>query len=104
MPGGATGGASGASAFAKPAFFNPAAAQASGAAGSGEAELAEQQAGTGPGGLRGVRTGAAEEDAASESVKDANGALHWASSQALLNAEGGTASPPSVTQVWLLVC
>lgn len=98
VPGGATNsGASAGSAFATPAFFNPAAAQ-SAAASCGDTQPADQQQEPSTSDLPGLRTAPAEE-AMAESMDDANGALHWASSEALLNAEGGTASPPPIKQV-----
>lgn len=98
MPGGALiSGASAGSAFAKPAFFNPAAAKVEAALGD-DTQPAEPQQGLSTGELPGLRT-APTDEAMAASMDDAKGALHWASSQALLNAEGGTASPPPVQQV-----
>lgn len=110
MPGATAGGdGGGSSAFAKPSvsFFQrgaPAAADAggnaseqqpsdgvqlpalrtsSGADGGGEVGMDPQQADTGM----------------DPQQAETNGALHWASSEALLNAEDGAASPPPVKQV-----
>lgn len=98
VPGGAANSAGGAgSAFAKPAFFDPAAAQSAEQSG-GVGSAADMLQGTGAGDLPGLRTGPAV-DSTAEHLADTNGALHQASSAALLSAEGGTASPPPVKQV-----
>ena len=94
VPGAASGAAGGnaGAAFAKPTFFQPAAtADAGGDPPAGEQQ---QQPERGSSDLPNVRT-----ELAGEAATEANGGLHWASSEALLHAEDGAASPPAVKQV-----
>lgn len=91
----------GGSAFAKPgvSFFNPGAPAAVDNAG-GDSPTGDQQQPGSPE-LPAVRTTSGKDAAggADSHGGGSNGTLHWASSQALLSAEDGAASPPPVKQV-----